>query len=252
MKKGICLILVLSFMIILNGCGENNSQSVTSNNTKVTKEDTGRANMTDLSAITTVEELEEYITNDVEDTLNKLKTDQEKLTSEINTYEKYVDNVTKVEAYYNETLEETNQLGIRLREYSLKYAQLVLDMQNGYDEKYDELDGIYDCIYEDAGDDMYDIYDVILQNLYDTYYDGILEDGYDLVPYEEWFDTQSKEYELWSDTRSDVYDIWSDTKSEIYDFCMDIKGEVYDRDDERIQEIIEKFTEDITDLKSNK
>ena len=156
-------------MIILNGCGENNSQSVTSNNTKVTKEDTGRANMTDLSAITTVEELEEYITNDVEDTLNKLKTDQEKLTSEINTYEKYVDNVTKVEAYYNETLEETNQLGIRLREYSLKYAQVVLDMQNGYDEKYDELDGIYDCIYEDAGDDMYDIYDVILQNLYDTY-----------------------------------------------------------------------------------
>ena len=33
---------------------------------------------------------------------------------------------------------------------------------------------------------------------------------------------------------------------------MDIKGKVYDRDDERIQEIIEKFTEDITDLKSDK
>ena len=249
-------LLLAAFMVFgLVGCGGDNQSTTPSNsNTSAPKEETNSnsTNLTDLSSLTTIEQLEEYIEKDIENTLSKLTTDQEKLSSEIDTYEKYVNNVSKVEAYYNEALEETNQLGIRLREYSLKYAQIVLDNKNGYDEKYDELDGIYDCIYDDAGKDMYDIYDDILKDMYDIFYDGVVKDGYDVVPYKEWSDVHSNEYDLWSDTRSEVYDIWSDARSDIYDFGSDIKSEVYDRDDERINKIITKFTDDISKLKAEK
>lgn len=243
MKKSIYLILVLGLTVSLSGCGTNTNKTPSSNSSE---------NIARLSSITSIEKLEEYIYKDVEDTLNELKTNRDKLYSEVNSYEAYVKDIEKVKTFYAETIEKTNQLGIRLREYSLKYAQLVLNTQKDYGDKYDELKGIYDCIYEDAGKEMYDIYDDILKEMYDIYYDGIIKDAYDLLPYEEWSDVHSKEYDLCTDTRSEVYDICSDTRSDIYDFASGIRSKVYDHDEERIQRKLEKFEEDIIELKKDK
>ena len=253
MKKSFYLILVLGITVSLSGCGTSTNQTSSSNNNEeiIEQSNSNAMSETNLSSLTSIEKLEEYIYKDVENTLNKLETQREELASEVNSYELYIENIDKVKSFYADSIGETNQLGIRLREYSLKYAQLVLNNDSGYDDKYDEIKGIYDCIYDDAGEDMYDIYDDILKEMYDIYYDGILRDAYDLLPYQEWSDIHSEEYDLWSDARSDVYDIWSDTRSDIYDFGSDIRSEVYDRDEERIQKKLEKFEEDIQKLKSD-
>lgn len=254
MKRNLYLILVLGLTVSLSGCLASTNQAPSSNNSEeiIEQSNSNVTNIANLSSLTSIEKLEEQIYKDVENTLNKLETQRDKLVSEINSYEQYVGNVDKVKSFYSNSIEETNQLGIRLREYSLKYAQLVLNTKNGYDDKYAELKGIYNCIYEDAGKDMYDIYDDILKEMYDIYYDGILKDAYDLFPYEEWLDVHTEEYKLWLDTSSDVYDIWLDVRSDIYDFGSDIRSEVYDRDEKRIQKKLEKFEDDIIKLKSKK
>ncbi|MBS6686252.1 hypothetical protein [Thomasclavelia spiroformis] len=241
MRKSLHLIIFLCLIVSLSGCGNKTNQAPSSTNDD-----------TDLTSLTSVEELEEYINKDVENSLKKLETERDELATEVNSYEQYVANIDKVKSFYADSIEETNQLGIRLREYSLIYAQLVLDSEDGYYDKYDDLKGIYDCIYEDAGKDMYDIYDDILKEMYDIYYDGVLKDAYDLFPYDEWSNIHSEEYDLWSDTRSDVYDIWSDARSDIYDFGSDIRSEVYDQDEERIQKKLEEFGEDIEKLKNDR
>ena len=67
-----------------------------------------------------------------------------------------------------------------------------------YKVKYKDLSGIYECIYEDAGEAMYDIYDKTVKDMYDIYYDGIIKDAYD-----------TEDYDVWSDASSDAYDDWS-------------------------------------------
>ena len=253
MKKNLYVMLFMSVIMFLSGCGSNTNDVSTSDGKTEMVEGSEKNDQisSDLSSITSIDALEEYVFSDVDATIERLEEEQEKLASEINTYDLYIENLEKVKAYYNESIEETNQLGIRLREYSLKYAQFVLNDQEDYDEKYDELKGIYRCIYDDAGKDMYDIYDDTLKDMYDIYYDGIIRDAYDTIPYEEWYDTHSDEYDLWYDSRSEVYDIWYDTRSDIYDFYCDIRSEVYDQDEKRIEKKMNKFEEEILDLKTD-
>lgn len=253
MKKNLYFVLFMSATMFLSGCGNNTNDVSTSNGKTEMVEELGKNDqfLSDISSITSIDSLEEYVFNDVDTTIERLEEKQEKLASEINTYDLYIENFEKVKAYYNESIEETNRLGIRLREYSLRYAQLVLNDQEDYDEKYDELKGIYRCIYDDAGKDMYDIYDDTLKDMYDIYYDGIIKDAYDTIPYEEWYDTHSDEYDLWYDSRSEVYDIWYDTRSDIYDFYSDIRSEVYDQDEKRIEKKMNKFEEEIFNLKTD-
>ena len=93
------------------------------------------------------------------------------------------------------------------------------------------------------------IYDGVLDDMYDYFYDGIISDGYDYAPYKEWSDILSEEYDMWSDTLSDVYDSWSDALSDIYGFWSDVSGAMWDNDMEEIKTEIEKFKEDIKELK---
>ena len=246
MKKNLYFVLFMCLFISLSGC------NISTNNASVSDEKTEEIeNDQYISDFSSIDELEETVYSDVDATIEQLNEKQEKLKSQINTYELYIKNFEKVESFYNESIEETNQLGIRLRDYSLKYAKLILNDHESYDDKYDELKGIYKCIYDDAGKDMYDIYDEILKDMYDIYYDGVLKDAYDTIPYEEWYDTHTDDYDLWYDSRSEVYDIWYDARSDIYDFYSDIRSEVYDQDEKRIEKKMNKFEEDILVLKKD-
>ena len=179
-----------------------------------------------------------------------MPTARNSLTEEITTYDQYVEKVDKVEAFYAKVNEETEKLCIRLREYSINYAELVVNANMTNDEKEDAVKDIYDCIYDKAGDAVYDgIYDGVLEDMYDYFYDGVISDGYDYAPYKEWSDILSEEYDMWSDTLSDVYDSWSDALSDIYGFWSDVSGAMWDNDMEEIKTEIEKFKEDIKELK---
>lgn len=250
MKKIMSFVLLVSLIVTLTACGNSNSSSKSDDQQETTKEESNDKEVVlpDIPTMT-LEELEEKINTDTQAVIEKLNNEKNQLFNEVNTYELYTSQLDKVNAFYETVLQETTQLGIQLREYSLMYAQIVLNNEEGYDEKYDQLDGIYDYIYNDAGKDMYDIYDVLLGEMYDQYYDGILDDAYDYVEYDEWSDYRSDEYDIWSDTRSDVYDEWSDMRSDIYDFSSDLRSDVYDHDDKRIQKGLLDFYEDLLSLK---
>lgn len=187
---------------------------------------------------------------DIESTVSSLTAAYEALTADIATYDDYVANVDRVEAFYATVIEETRNLCIRLREYGADYVDSVLSSGLTCDEMYDELDVLYDDLYDDAGGDVYDeIYDDLMGDLYDVFYDGILKDAYDTVDYSDWADTHSNEYDFWSDAHSDIYDEWSDFHSDIYDLWSDVRGELWDDDLDRAAEKLADFRADLQSLK---
>ncbi len=263
MKKKICTLLFLeSCVLSLSACGsklapDNTSNLPTSSQTEEILEST----ITEESKDTTdnniekqigLEELNEIIEKDVEDTISAIKSEYEKLTADIDTYEKYLENTDKIEVFYKYVLENTQDLCIKMREYSINYAEEIIATDQSNNDKYKDFEKIYDDIYDDAGDEIYDeIYDGILDDIYDDFYDGILDDAYDEgAPYDEWSDARSNEYDWWSDTRSDVYDEWSDFRSDVYDFWSDMRSELWNDDIERAKEKIVDFQKDIEKIKN--
>lgn len=239
MKRLMCL----SLCFILCGCGN----ASVSQNAEVKKVN---VNVIEVSA-SSLDEIEEMASKDVEDTKEKLESERDALSEELTDYNLYIKNVDKVKAYYDDALKQTELLSIRLREYAYKYAELIMNEDASYKVKYKDLSGIYECIYEDAGEAMYDIYDKTLKDMYDMYYDGVIKDAYDEIDYDEWYDVHSDAYDDWYDARSDVYDIWYDTRSDIYDFQYDLRSEVYDHDDERAQKKMDKFKKSILRMKED-
>lgn len=239
MKRLMCL----SLCFILCGCGN----APVSQNAEVKKVN---VNVIEVSA-STIDEIEEMALRDVEDTKEKLESERDALSEKITDYNSYTKNVDKVKAYYDDALKQTELLSIRLREYAYKYAELIINEDASYKVKYKDLSGIYECIYEDAGEAMYDIYDKTLKDMYDMYYDGVIKDAYDEIDYDEWYDVHSDAYDDWYDARSDVYDIWYDARSDIYDFQYDLRSEVYDHDDERAKKKMDKFKKSILRMKED-
>lgn len=195
------------------------------------------------------------VAKDIENTISALNTEYEQLKYEIDTYDKYLANTDKMEAFYDKIYNTHYNLCVRMREYSLDFAENVYADNISNDNKYDELDELYDVIYEDGGDKIYDeIYDGIMENMYDDYYDGLLDDAYDneeYSEYSEWLDASSGEYELWLDTSSDIYGDWLDMTSKIYEFWLDIGSAFFDDDNEEAQEVIDDFRKDIEKLKGD-
>lgn len=269
MRKKLFTVLASILLISLCGCSQNTtddkySQNEVNNQTNESDdakkeslsskdENTEKESSTDeIKAINDGEELEESVLKDVEDTINALNEKWDGIQAEIDTYEKYKNDTKKIEEFYNSVYVEIEALNIRLYQYALDYAKAIMAEDNSIDDKYDEFDGLYDCIYEDAGDEIYDeIYDGILDEMYDVYYDGLLDEAYDTVPYSEWSDLRSDEYDWWSDTRSDVYDIWSDTRSDIYDFWSDIRSKLWDDDIDKANDIMDEFAEDVEKIKKD-
>lgn len=74
-------------------------------------------NVIEVSA-SSLDEIEEMATKDVEDTKEKLESKRDALSEEILDFDAYTKNVNKVKAYYDDALKQTELLSIRLREYA--------------------------------------------------------------------------------------------------------------------------------------
>ena len=162
MKKLMCL----SLCFVLCGCGA----MPTAQNVEVKKVN---VNVIEVSA-SSLDEIEEMASKDVEDTKEKLESERNALGEKITDFDTYTKNVDKVKAFYDQALKQTELLSIRLREYAYKYAELVMNEDASYKVKYKDLSGIYEYIYDDAAKTMYDIYDKTLKDMYDIYYDGVI------------------------------------------------------------------------------
>lgn len=263
MKKKLLIPLFCLCLFFMTSCGKNETVSDNADNATLPAQAESTPNNKDTAESknstedettkqTDFKELKETVSTDVDSTISAMKATYEEMIIDIDTYEKYLENTDKVETFYRQICEDTKQLCIRMREYGVGYAETIMASDKSNDDKYTDFEKLYDCIYDDAGDDIYDeIYDGILDDIYDDFYDGILDDAYDNgVPYNEWADARSDEYDWWSDARSDVYDEWSDFRSDIYDFWSDMRSELWDDDIERAEEKIVDFQEDIEKLKS--
>ncbi len=198
----------------------------------------------------TIEELNDIVAKDVDGTLSELTAEYEQIKTDIDTYDKYLANTEKIEEFYSKVNKTNNDLCIRMYEYSLNYAQIIVGSDKPKGDKYDDLGELYDNVYDDAGSEIYDeIYDGILDDMYKDFYDGILDDAYDTAPYAEWSDAHSGEYKMWSNTRSDVYESWSDFRSDVYDFWSDVRGKVFKDDMDKAEKRIEDFKKDVEKLK---
>lgn len=270
MKKILMLMLVAA--MLFTGCSketDNKNDDATNKDEKVQAEETKETGKepksnkeenetkADSKPITAnfecADELEEIVSADVETTIEALNTEYENLITEVDTYEEYKNNVEKVEAFYGKIRTETSNLCIRLREYAVMYSEYLLASNMSYDEKYDEIDWIYDFLYNDACDEIYDeIYNGLMEDMYDAFYDGVIDGGYnnDSYDYSEVSDLSSEEYELYSDTSSEIYELYSDAQSDIYELYSDLGSDVYDEDLEEANKELAKFKEDVEELKN--
>jgi len=195
------------------------------------------------------DELEAKIESEVESTLTALATEWEVLAGDIDSYESYVAKAAEIAAFYDKVHRTSASLCIQMCQYSIEYAKAIMASGLSTDDMYDDLEAIYDLIYDDIGDEIYDgIYNGILDEMYDALYSGALNERPDGVEYSDWSDARSNEYEMWSDTRSDTYEQWSDFRGDVYEFWSDMRSEMYGDDTEAAQEEIDDFQKDVDKL----
>lgn len=246
-KKKSLLVSMLFIVFVIGICYNYSVKAV---DAQSEKKETNTESEEGAIQATTLEELSELVSQEMDARVAALNEQYEKLQAEIDTYDKYIENQEKIEDYYSSVYHDMQDTCIRMREYCVKYVQVILESEKENDEKYDDLEEMYDVIYEDAGEDIYDeFYDGVLEDIYDVYYDGILDDAYDAVAYKEWSEARSEEYERWSDARYAAYECWSDFRSEVYEFWSDMRSEFWDDDIDRAQEKIQDFQDDILQLK---
>ncbi|MBQ4166352.1 MAG: hypothetical protein IJD85_08525 [Oscillospiraceae bacterium] len=271
-KKILAFLCTSAVLISFSGCGEKNDISIatSTNVTTTTSINTKNENTTTVTttpaptesnvsasepeipalSADSVDNLADIVEKDVGDTIAVLNSEYEQLKAELNTFDIYLANADKMEAFYEKVNVTNRNLCIRMYEYSLNYAEIIINSDMTFDDKYDELDNLLDDVYDDAGDEILDgIYDGILEDMLDDYYDGIIENGQDTVEYSTWYHARSDEYEWWYDTRSDVYEDWYDFRGDVYEFWSDLRGEMWDDDQEKALEKIEDFRKDIEKMK---
>ncbi|MCI7767841.1 MAG: septation ring formation regulator EzrA [Oscillospiraceae bacterium] len=271
-NKIIAMFCVLALPAAFSGCGnkindsgdiENDISDIveTMNNetsaasTEISVHEVGKSNTTEKQievGAGGIEELNLIVEQDIADTIDALSSDYEQLTKEIDTYEKYLNNIDAIELFYSKAETVNEELCIKMYEYSLSYAELIVNSDRSFDDKYNDFEQMYDAVYEDGGDDIYDgIYDGILDDMYDDFYDGIVKDGArDQFNGSDRYNVRSDEYQRWSDTRSEVYSFWSDFRSDVYGFWSDMRSEMWSEDTERAEKKIEKFKKKIEKLKN--
>lgn len=175
-----------------------------------------------------------------------LKKDFEELKDKTDTIEKYKENKDNVKDFYKKIVDNTETFCNRAKEYSIKYLELILNSKKSTYDMYDELDKMYEDIYEGILENVYDdIYEELLENMYKQYYEGILEDAYDSLPYEEYSELKSDEYNNYSTTTSEVYNIYSNTTSDIYKLYSSLKGPLYDDNLDKSKETLNNFVENM-------
>lgn len=134
--------------------------------------------------------------------------------------------------WYTFAISEENTLFARTIERSVDYYKLIIDSIDPTDdgEINKAMEAFYDDIYDVQMNKFYDeIDDNAMNEVYNTYYDGIVEDGYDIAPYEKWYEESSACYEEWSDSSSSIYKSWSDTNSKLYGYWSAVSIDFYQK-----------------------
>lgn len=213
-------------------------------------EDVEETEKYDLSEVKTIDEISEIVGQDVEETVDDITDEYDIIKETLSDFDAYQANPSLTEDFYNKIMTETDALSIRLREYALKYAEIIIESDADFGDKYDDLEDIYDEIYDDASGEIYDeIYDKLFDDMYDDIYDGIIDDAYDTVAYDTWDDARSAEYSMWDDARSEVYTSYDNARSDIYTFYDKIRSHTYKKSVEKISRDIEKFQRKINKLR---
>ena len=203
----------------------------------------------DVDKINSISEIESVIERDIETTVNKIESEWIELKNKIVSYSEYKNNVGEVKNFYEKIETQTEQLLARMERYSVRYAEIIMDLNESTDDKYDVFEDLLDCIYEDATEEIYDrIYEGILDEMGEEIYEGVLEDAEDEVAYKEWRTTRSDEYSMWRETRSDVYKSYRNTRSNIYEFYRDMRSELWSDDIEKANKELSKYKEAVLKL----
>lgn len=98
-----------------------------------------------------------------------------------------------------------------------------------------------------------------MDDVYSIYYDGIVVEGYDEVPYEEWSeeftacykewsDNSSAVYKGWSESSSNIYKLWSAVSSAFYQGEYDIEAVVKELEEKNVEEQASENTENEDDF----
>lgn len=195
------------------------------------------------------DEIESAITNDVDNYIKQLNSDWKNLQAKTSTYDLYFQYFDEVADFYQRIVSDSDTLFIKLRKYGLIYVQLILNSGRNYSNQYDDMKGLYDCLYDEACDDLYDeIYNGILDDMFRYYYSGLIDKAYNNVAYSKWSDYSSNEYSNWSEATSAFYQSWSDYSSDIYNFYSDISSAIWNSNTERITKKLSDFQKSIDEL----
>lgn len=195
-----------------------------------------------------VEELETIVETHVNECIAALNKEWEDLSTEIDTYEKYIENVDKIEEFHIRVEDASAEILTMICQYGVAYTDLILQSGSSTDDMYDEFEGFKDCIYDDACELVKDeIYEALLEEVKDYYYDGIIKDAKDSVAYGDWSDARGDAYGWWSDARGEVYDNWSDARGDLYSYWSDVRSELYSDSLDDAKEIMEKFKKKISE-----
>lgn len=250
MKRNVAIaasMVALTGVLSLTGCG---ASAPSGSGEQVVAKDAGKKDSLFGKKGIAPDDLASTAEGDVEKTVESLNKQYEELVAKVNSFDAYRENVDSVQAYYDGVLAETRDLGIRLRQYAADCASYVLSSGCTPGQMYDDLEVLYDDLYDGAGDDFYDgIYDDLYGSLYDAFYSGVVEDGYDLIGYGEWSELSSAAYDMYSDSMSEVYELISDCRSDIYEFSSDIRSDVFNDKTDKAKEELDEFREDIDKLK---
>ena len=73
--------------------------------------------------------------------------------------------------------------------------------------------------------------------------DGIIEDGYDVAPYEKWNEESSACYKEWSESSSSIYKSWSDTSLKLYGYWSAVNSGFYQKNFD-VDAIIQQYEEE--------
>ena len=194
-----------------------------------------------------VEEVEAIVETHVGECIAALNKEWEDLSTEIDTYEKYIENVDRIEAFHIRVEDASAEILTMICQYGVAYTDLILQSDSSTDDMYDAFEGFKECIYDDACELVNDkIYDQLLEEVKDYYYDGIIDGAKESVTYSDWSDARSDAYGWWSDARGEVYSNWSDTRGDLYSYWLDVRGELYSDSLDDVKDKMDKFQKKIS------
>ncbi len=272
MKKLLALLLSFVFVLSLAACGGKTTPAdpddppATSQSGENTRNDNGDDNVgeaqssqdssTDESkdnatdntgSATGLDELKGLVSKDIEDTFTALTAEYETLVTEIDTFNN--ENTNKIETYYAQILADTKALCIRICEYSVDYAKMILSSDRSNDDKYDDLDGLHDYIRFDVDVEIREgMGSFGIVNDIKDFYGGIIDDAYDDRPYDDDWHVVKSDLRHWkTDAWDDIHDTLSFSDAD--DFLSDMKHALSGDDVKKAEDTLDAFQDYIEKIK---